>query len=179
MDLYEAIQTRRSVRSYGDEDVSEALVERLITAAMLAPSAGNQQPWCFVVVRDREKLARIPAFHPYCKMITQVPVAIVVCGDPSDKKWPDLWPQDCSAAVQNLLLAARGEGLGTVWTGVYPFAERMAGLRGLLDIPEEIHPFALIPVGYPKDGQESFKAKDRYRAELVHRERFSRSSHNR
>ncbi len=179
MELYEAIQTRRSVRSYADEDVSDALVERLITAAMLAPSAGNQQPWCFIVVRDREKLARVPTFHPYCKMITQVPVAIVVCGDPAGKKWPDLWPQDCSAAVQNLLLAARGEGLGTVWTGVYPFAERMAGLRELFDIPEEIHPFALIPVGYPKDGQESFKVKDRYRAELVHRELFSRTGADR
>ena len=172
MELYEAIRTRRSIRSFRSEDVSDDAVERLLRAAMLAPSAGNQQPWRFIVVRDRDKLSRIPAFHPYCKMVTQVPVAIIVCGDPSGKKWPDLWPQDCSAAVENLLLAARAEGLGTVWTGVYPFAERMAGLRALFEIPEDIYPFAVIPVGYPKDSVESFKEKDRYRPEMVHWESF-------
>ncbi|MEJ2056742.1 MAG: nitroreductase family protein [Desulfofustis sp.] len=173
MDVYEAIQTRRSVRSYQSGDVSDDVVERLLRAAMLAPSAGNQRPWRFLVVRDRDKLSRIPSFHPYCKMITQVPVAIVVCGDPSAKKWPDLWPQDCSAAVQNLLLAARAEGLGAVWTGVYPFEERMAGLRRLFAIPAQIYPFAVVPVGYPKDPGESFKAKDRYQPELVHWEYFA------
>ena len=176
MDLYEAIRTRRSVRSFSDKDVSDEAVERLLRAAMLAPSASNQQPWHFIVVRDKETRERIPAFHPYCAMVTQVPVAIVVCGDPAGRKWPDLWPQDCSAAVQNLLLAARGEGLGAVWTGVYPFAERMAGLRALLDIPEEIYPFAVVPVGYPKDPGDGFRERDRYRAHLVHRERFGRGS---
>jgi len=168
MELYEAIRTRRSVRSYQDGDVSDDVIERLLRAAMLAPSAGNQQPWCFIVVRDHDKLSKIPSFHPYCKMVTQVPVAIVVCGDPAGKKWPDLWPQDCSAAVQNLLLAARAEGLGSVWTGVYPFEERMAGLRRLFDIPADVYPFAVVPVGYPKDSVESFKEKDRYRPGLVH-----------
>lgn len=168
MDLYEAITTRRSVRSYTDRDVPDATIDKLLRAAMLAPSAGNQQPWQFIVVRDRDKLSQIPSFHPYCKMITQVSVAIVVCGDPRGKKWPDMWPQDCSASVQNLLLAARGEGLGTVWTGVYPFEERMAGCRELFQIPQEVFPFAVIPVGYPKEQQDAFKQKDRYREELVH-----------
>ena len=121
MELYEAITTRRSVRSYRDDHVADEVIERVLRAAMLAPSAGNQQPWQFIVVRDRARLDRIPSFHPYCKMIGQVGVAIIVCGDPTGKKWGDLWPQDCSAAVQNLLLAARDEGLGAVWTGVYPF----------------------------------------------------------
>ncbi len=173
MEVYEAIKTRRSIRSYSTREVSDESIERLLGAAMLAPSAGNQQPWCFIVVRDREKLDQVPSFHPYCKMITQVPVAIVVCGDPVGKKLPDLWPQDCSAAVQNLLLAARAEGLGTVWTGVYPIEERMAGCRVLFNIPEQVYPFAVVPVGYPKDPQGGFQAKDRYRAELVHRESFA------
>lgn len=86
------------------------------------------------------------------------------------QKWADLWPQDCSAALQNLLLAARAEGLGTVWTGVYPFEERMAGCRELFAVPEHIFPFAVVPLGYPKDPAGAFKEKDRYKPELVHRE---------
>ena len=111
MELYETITTRRSVRSYRNDHIPDETIDKLLSAAMLAPSAGNQQPWCFIVVRDRAKLEKIPSFHPYCKMITQVNVAIIVCADPTGKKWPDLWPQDCSAALQNLLLAARAEGL--------------------------------------------------------------------
>ena len=172
MELYETITTRRSVRSYRDDHVPDAIIEKLLRAAMLAPSAGNQQPWSFIVVRDRARLDKIPSFHPYCKMISQVGVAIVVCGDPTGKKWPDLWPQDCSAALQNLLLAARAEELGSVWTGVYPFEERMAGCRELFAIPQNVFPFAVVPVGYPKDPEGAFKKMDRYREELVHQDSF-------
>lgn len=170
MDVFEAITTRRSIRSYQDKPVSDELIEQLLLAAMQAPSAGNQQPWHFVVVRDRQKLDQIESFHPYCRMIRQVSAAIVVCGDPAGKKWPDFWPQDCSAAVQNLLLAARAEGLGTVWTGVYPIEERMAGCRQLFGIPETIFPFAVIPVGWPKDG--AFKEMERFNPALVHHDTF-------
>ena len=170
MDTYEALTTRRSVRSYRSGAVSDEVIERLLRAAMFAPSAGNQQPWQFIVVRDRQLLDTVPSFHPYCKMITQVEVAIVVCGDPEGKKWPDFWAQDCSAAVQNLLLAARAEGLGTVWTGVYPRQERMAQCRETFTIPERIVPFAIVPVGWPSEG--SFKTVDRFRPEVIHRERF-------
>lgn len=171
MDTFEALATRRSIRSYRPGDVSDEQIRRLLQMAMLAPSAGNQQPWQFIVVRDREKLDAVPSFHPYCKMITQVPVAIVVCGDPEGKKWPDFWVQDCSAAVQNLLLAARAEGLGTVWTGVYPRQERMEKCREAFNIPEQIIPFAIVPVGWP--AEPGFKTVDRFRPELIHAERFS------
>jgi nitroreductase len=171
MDLYEALTTRRSIRSYRPGEVADELVDRLLEAAMLAPSAGNQQPWLFIVSRDHLKFEAIASFHPYCKMITQVPVAIMVCGDPEGKKWPDFWVQDCSAAVQNLLLAARAEGLGTVWTGVYPLQERMQKCREVFAIPEHIMPFAVIPVGWPTEG--GFKKADRFRPERIHRERFS------
>lgn len=167
MELSKAIATRRSMRAFTDEPVSDALVKTIIRAAMLAPSAGNQQPWHFVIVRDRQKLDAIPDFHPYAAMIKKAPLAIVVCGDPENKKWPEFWVQDCSAAVQNLLLAARDVGLGTVWTGVYPLEERMRGARALFALPEHILPFAIIPVGWP--GAE-FKEVDRFNDLLVHQE---------
>ncbi len=172
MELYEAITTRRSVRSFQPGEVTDATIEKLLRAAMLAPSAANQQPWKFIVVRDRAKLDGITSFHPYCKMITQVSVAIIVCGDPSGKKWPDLMPQDLSAAVQNLLLAARDEGLGAVWTGVYPLEDRMSGCRQLFNIPDHVFPFAIIPIGYPKDPKEAFKQVERYKPALVYRESY-------
>jgi len=165
------IWTRRSVRSFREDDVSNDLIEKLIGAAMLAPSAGNQQSWHFIVIRDKKKREAVTSYHPYCKMITQAPVAVLVCGDPEGKKWPDFWVQDCSAAVQNLLLAARGEGLGSVWTGVYPLEDRMQGCRQTFAIPPHIIPFALIPIGWPKD--DSFKHVDRFKSELIHRDTFS------
>ena len=171
MEVSEAISTRRSVRSFRAEDVSDELIEKLIGAAMLAPSAGNQQSWQFIVIRDAGKRAAVTSFHPYCNMITQAPVAILVCGDPEGKKWPEFWVQECSAAVQNLLLAARAEGLGSVWTGVYPLEDRMRGCRETFAIPEHIIPFALIPVGWPKE--LSFKGVDRFKPELIHRDIFS------
>ena len=171
MDFYEVAATRRSIRAYRDEEVSDKLVEKIIAVAMSAPSAGNQQPWHFIVIRKRKKLEAIADFHPYCKMVPKAPVAIVVCGDPAGKKWPDFWLQDCCAAIQNLLLAARAEGLATVWTGVYPVDDRVQGCRELLAIPEQVIPLAIIPVGWP-ESEDAFKRIDRFNPALVHRERF-------
>jgi nitroreductase len=167
MELIEALATRRSVRQFQDRPVPEENVAAIIAAAMTAPSAGNQQPWHFVVISDREKLNQIPSFHPHSGMVAQAPVAILVCGDPQGAPWPDFWTQDCSAAVQNLLLAARDLGLGTVWAGVYPVEERMAGFRRLFAVPEQVYPFALIPVGWPK---LPFAAANRFKPERIHAE---------
>jgi nitroreductase len=163
----DAIHTRRSIRKYLDKPVAEELIESILRAGMAAPSAGNQQPWHFIVITDRAKLDAIPAFHPYSKMVLTAPTAILVCGDPTGKKWPTFWDQDVSAATQNMLLAARGLGLGTVWVGIYPETERMEGFRKLFALPEHIIPFSLIPLGWP-DGQ--FEAVDRFRPECIHRE---------
>jgi nitroreductase len=167
MNVLEAIKTRRSIRSYTDKPVSDDAIQTIIGAGMLAPSAGNQQPWHFIVVRDRAKLDAVPSFHPYAKMITQASVAIVLCGDPVGKKWPDFWAQDCSAAAQNMLLAAREMGLGTVWTGVYPDQKRMEGARELFAIPDAVYPFAIIPVGWP---EAKFTTMDRFNPSLIHHE---------
>ncbi|MCL2789079.1 MAG: nitroreductase family protein [Desulfobulbus sp.] len=167
MELIEAINTRRSIRRFQERPVADEHIQTIIEAAMLAPSAGNQQPWHFIVITDREKLNAIPAFHPYSGMVHTAPVAILICGDPAGGAWPEFWVQDCSAAAQNALLAARDLGLGTVWVGIYPIEERIAGFRRLLAIPEHIHPFALIPVGWPAG---SFHPVNRTRPERVHRE---------
>lgn len=167
MELMEAIRTRRSIRKFQNRPVPDDMLKTIIEAAMLAPSAGNQQPWHFVVIKDRKKLDAIPSFHPYSKMVLQVPVAILICGDPDQKPWPDFWVQDCSAAAQNLLLAARDLGLGTVWTGVYPDKSRMDGFRKSFAIPEHIFPFALIPVGWPVG---DFLPADRFNPERIHQE---------
>ena len=167
MELLEALRTRRSIRKFTDEPVPAEMMETILGAAMLAPSAGNQQPWHFIVVTDREKLDKVPDFHLYAGMIRQAPVAIVVCGAPEGLKWPDFWVQDCSAAIQNLLLAARDLGLGTVWTGVYPLEERVIKTRELFTIPENVQPLAIVPLGWPAT---EFKAQDRYDQERIHYE---------
>ena len=102
------------------EAVSEADVTELLEAAMAAPSAGNQQPWHFIVIRDRAVLNAIPGFHPHAAMALHAPVGILVCGDPALEKHPGYWVQDCAAATENLLLAVAAKGLGAVWCGVYP-----------------------------------------------------------
>lgn len=167
MELMEAMATRRSVRAYKDTDIPEDLVDTVIRAAMMAPSAGNQQPWQFIVVRDREKMKQVTTFHPYAGMLKNVSVSVIVCGDPDGKKWPDFWVQDCSAAIENMLLAARDLGLGTVWAGIYPLEDRMAGMRKLFHIPENVYPLAIIPIGWP---DTTFKEVDRYDPSRIHLE---------
>ena len=163
------VLARRSIRAYTDEPVSEAQVERLLRAAMAAPSAGNQQPWGFVVVTDRATLSAIPSVHPYARMLPQAPLAIVVCGLGGGRRWPQFWDQDCSAAVENILIEAVLLGLGAVWLGVHPLEERVQGVRRLLDIPDDVVPFAVVAVGHPAETKEP---ADRYEPERVHRERW-------
>lgn len=165
MDALQTILSRRSIRLYTPEPVSEAMVDDLLRAAMSAPSAGNQQPWQFVVIRERQKLDSIPVFHPFAEMVKSALVAVLVCGDMRLEKNKGYWVQDCSAATQNLLLAAHAQGLGAVWVGVYPSEERLEGFRKLLKIPEEIIPFALVPVGYPA---ESKPPSNRYEPSRIH-----------
>ncbi len=149
MNVFDAIRTRRSIRKFTPEPVSPDQVRILLQAAMMAPSAGNAQPWQFLVVDDRRLLERIPSIHPYAAMSREASVGILVCGDLSREKYPGFWVQDCAAAVQNLLLAAHGLGLGAVWTGIYPDRDREARFRELFHLPTSIIPLAFIPVGHP------------------------------
>jgi Nitroreductase len=161
-----AIMNRRSIRKYTSQEVNDEQVKTLLQAAMCAPSAGNEQPWQFIVIRDRKMLEQVPKYHPYSGMIKQASVAILVCGDTRLSKYDvDYWVQDCAAATENLLLAVQALGLGAVWLGVYPRPERIEGLRRLFNIPEEVFPFALVPVGHPVEHKEG---QDRYRKDRIH-----------
>lgn len=169
MDTLDAILTRRSIRKYTDKQVTDDDIRTLLTAAMAAPSAGNQQPWQFVVVRDRALLAEIPRIHPHASMAAKAPVGILVCGDTRVEKYPGYWVIDCAAAVQNLLLEAHAMGLGAVWTGIHPVAERVDAFAKLFAAPTGVIPHSFIPIGHPAENKGR---EDRYRPERVHQDRF-------
>ena len=165
MNTLEAISTRRSVRSFTSKPIAKEIVEELLRAAMSAPSAGNEQPWQFVVMDDRRILDRIIDVNPNAKMCKEAQAAILVCGDTSKEKYPGFWVQDCSAAAQNILLAAHDKGIGSVWTGIYPIKERVEGFRKLLGLPENVVPFCLVPLGYPA---KQVPQVDRFQRDRVH-----------
>jgi nitroreductase len=149
-----AIHARASVRSYTDKPVPEAKIEKLLKAAMAAPSSRNVQPWRFYVVTDRNILDSLAEGLPFAKMLDHAPLAIIVAGDTTagnpEGEQIHNWVMDCSAASQNLLLAAHALGLGAVWTGVYPYQARIDNVRAILNIPEHIIPLNVIPIGYPE-----------------------------
>ena len=151
----ECILTRTSVRQYQpDRTISRDTVETLLRAAMSAPTAVNKQPWAFIALDDRAALDSLAQVLPYARMLTKAPLAIVTCGDLSkaiDGEDADkgFWIQDVSAATENLLLAAHAMGLGAVWTGVYPDAERVKDVQERLGLPANVIPLAVVPVGYP------------------------------
>ncbi len=165
----EAILARRSIRKYTNKPVPDDVVGDLLRAAMSAPSAYNEQPWHFVVIRDREVLDKIPEFHPHTQMLHEAPLAILVCCDQNLKKTDWFWPQDCAAATENILIAVQAKGLGAVWCGVYPRQELMDGMRRLLGLPEHITPFSLVAIGYPA---EEKPPANRYDESRVHYDRW-------
>lgn len=169
MEAMEAILTRRSIRKYTKQSVSEEVIRKLLEAAMSAPSARNTQPWHFVVINDRAILDEIPKLHPYSQMLKEAPLAILVCGDLKLQNNEGYIVQDCSAATQNLLLAAHSEGLGAVWLGIYPREERISGIRKLLNIPSYILPISLISLGHPAEKKER---ENRYQESRVHYNRW-------
>jgi nitroreductase len=166
MDAMEALFSRRSIRKYTAKTIEEDVLREILEAAMSAPSAGNQQPWHFVIINDREILNEVPKFHPHSLMLKEAPLAIVVCGDPTLEKHIGYWVQDCSAATENLLIAIHAKGLGAVWLGIYPREERVTGLRKLLAIPEHVIPFSLVPIGHPAETKPL--RPDRYHELKIH-----------
>jgi len=165
METMKAILSRRSIRRYTEEPVSRDLIEELLKAAMNAPSAGDEQPWHFIVIDRRPILDKLADIHPHAKMLKQAPAAIIVCGDESMEKFKDFWVQDCSAASENMLLAAHALGLGAVWLGIYPAEKIVLEIRELLNIPSNIIPFSIISIGYPAEEKES---KERFDASRIH-----------
>jgi nitroreductase len=151
----EAIFSRRSIRKYKKKPIDDDTLNLLLKAGMSAPSAGNEQPWHFIVINDKNILNKIPSIHPYSNMLTQAPIAILICGDLTLEKHKGFWVQDCSAATENILIAASHLKLGSVWLGVYPRNERINGLQKLLGLKDHLIPFALLPIGYPSEKKEA------------------------
>lgn len=163
------IMTRTSVRQYTDRPISADTLETLLKAGMAAPTAVNKQPWAFVVTTGRDALDSLATLQPRLKTAA---AAITVCGDMTraiEGEGRDFWVQDCSAATENILLAAHALGLGAVWTGVYPIAERVDDVSRALALPDSVVPMCIIAVGYPVGDQEP---KDKWDPSKVHYQRW-------
>jgi nitroreductase len=166
------IFNRKSVRHYTGKKVSKEDLQMLVRAGMAAPTAMDKRPWVFIVVTDQSLLDRLADGLPYAKMLPQAKAAIVVCGDANQGisgRENILWVHDCSAASENILLAAEAMGLGAVWTGVYPLIERLGHVQKVLEIPSNVYPLSVIAVGYPV-GDE--KAKDKFEPSKIYWDRW-------
>ena len=167
MNIFDIIASRRSIRTFSDESITETQIKTLLTAGMNAPSAMNTQPWHMMVIQNRETLNKLADICPNAQMLRHAPAAIMVMGDLNDSK--DYFVIDCSAAVQNILLAARGEGLGSCWLGVYPRQPRVDGISEMFSLPKNIVPHSLIALGYPA---ETKGPNNNYRKERIHNEKW-------
>lgn len=177
-EAYMNILRRVSVRIYEDTPVSDDQIAALLHAAMSAPSAVNRQPWEFIVVDDRKLLVQLADALPYAKMTARAPLAIVVCGN--EERFLDgvdstLWEQDLSAAAENILLAAHAIGLGGVWTCLYPHDDRIAPVRKILNLPDHLFPFNLIPIGYP---EKEHAPMGKWHPDRVHQNRLQIPGNN-
>lgn len=165
MDAIEAILSRRSIRKYKHKPVSKDLINKLLKVAMSAPSAGNEQPWHFIIIDDPLILSKIPSFHNHAQMLKEASVAILVCSDMNLDHHNGMWIQDCAAATENMLIAIHAEGLGAVWLGIYPREERIKGINELLSLPDRVYPFSLISIGHPA---EQLPKANRYDESRIH-----------
>jgi len=160
---------RRSIRRYKNILVEKEKTEQLLRAAMQAPSAGNQQAWEFLVVENKEMLKKLSNFSPYAKMVAEAQLAIILLGNKNLMKYPENWEQDLGAATQNILLQAVELGLGAVWLGLTPIKDRMEYIISLFNLPQNIMPYAVVPIGYPAEDK---KFIDRYNKNKVHYENY-------
>lgn len=164
----ETIFNRTSIRSYSDQKVEKDQIMTLLKAGMSAPSAVNKQPWAFMVIDNKELMEKIGDEFKNAGMIKKASCAIIVCGDLKlalEGVAQEFWVQDCSAATQNILLAAHSMGLSAVWCGVYPNSERVEALKNLLSLPDNIVPLNIIPIGVREKEQEP---KDKWKEDRIH-----------
>ena len=157
---------RVSIRKYTDQPVEDEIILAILRAAMAAPSAGNQQPWEFYVVRDRSKLEELSRVSPYAGCTKTAPVAIISVY--REKLWAPAYAQiDMSIAMENLWLACGEQGLGGVWLGIAPVEERMKAVETILNIPEGLRAFAIFPLGYPAEERKQQNRFDESRIHII------------
>lgn len=178
----DVIMSRTSIRNFTGDPVPAEQIETILKAGMAAPTAMNSQPWRFVVVTDKDKMAEIFGAGPRSGMFTTAGAVVLVCGettfmrkpfgqpDAPEEEMPNMfWYEDCSAAAENILLAAHALGLGAVWTAGYPAAERTAPIAAALGIPENVGILCIIPIGVPAENPEP---KDKWNPENIHWEKW-------
>ena len=169
MTVMDAIFNRRSIRHFTNQEVSQQDIETILHAGFCAPSARRARPWHFVIVRDKDRMMQFSELNPYTKMFAEANFAIAVCGDEEAQKDMDYLYEDCSAAIQNMLLTIHALGLGAVWCGMKRDSEYYHNLANLCLLPEKIVPIGLIAVGYPA---EEKVGRDRYEEDKVHYEKW-------
>lgn len=161
--VFQNILTRSSIREYTAEAVSRTTLDSLCRAAMAAPTAMDKRPWKFVVIDDKAVLQELTKALPYAQALKTAPAAIAICGDPTlmneDHRPTEWWVEDCSAATQNILLAAHSLGLGAVWLGVYPAETLVASVSNTLKLPSNLKPLSVVALGHPKG---TAQPKDKY-----------------
>lgn len=166
MNVFDAILKRRSIRKFKSDLISDEIINKMLIAAMSAPSARNMQPWDFYVISNKEVMNEI---RGVAKSIDfDSPLMIVVCGNTDraiTKNDNDFWIQDCSAAIENILLTATEENLGTVWCGIYPIVDRVNQVCEIINLPKNIIPLGVIHIGYPDEEKEG---RTQYKDEYVH-----------
>jgi nitroreductase len=165
----EAIFNRTSIRKYKEKAVEKEKIEKLLRAAMQAPSAVNEQPWEFIVIENKETLNKLSGMSPYSKMVANSAVTFIIVANKDKLKVADAWQQDLGAATENLLLEATYLGLGAVWLGTAVSEENMNFVKKLFKLPENIIPYAVVPVGYP---DQNSTVVDRFNEDSVHYENF-------
>ncbi|NBC83897.1 MAG: nitroreductase family protein [Bacteroidetes bacterium] len=161
----QSLLTRRSIRKYTSQLIEKDKLNRILRAAMYAPSAVNKQPWHFIVVDDVSLKNKVRELHKNAGMVADAPVSVVVCGDENQAHDRVFWTADCAAATMNILLAAHALGLGAVWCGIYPREQRMTGFAELLNLPGHIKPYSIIPIGYPAEQKTT---TERFNANRIH-----------
>lgn len=170
-DFEEIINTRRSIREYTSEDVSDELILKVIKAGMQAPGSRlGAEPWEFVVIKDKDTLAQIGEIKP---RVTNAPVAIVLVANIERAFYKTVWQQDMGAACENMLLEAVNLGLGGLWNGVAPEEERMAKIGEIIGINDisNLKPYSIVTLGYPAEGWEN-KFMDKFDEERIHYEKY-------
>lgn len=165
MEIIEALVSRRSIRKYKDQHISADNIDIILKSAMYAPSAMNLQAWHYVVIDDKKTLEDTIKSIPHAELLRQTPVAILVSGDAAIEKNESWMIQNCSAATQNILLAAHGLGIGSCWIAIHGMHEVVKNVSQQFELPENIVPVSLITLGYP---DETVITEDRFKKEKIH-----------